>query len=737
MNLEIREATAAERDNWDALIRRFPRVRVEHTRAWLDSLVATGLGDPLYLLWTVDGEIVGCMPGLLRKAGPFRMFGSPLPGWQTGGMGPLFDPARVTTSQLISALIPALEERYGVAHVELLTAQLDGAAMAGLGFRAEETPTWRAPLYPGDEAKQLALFKDSARRNIKRAHKLGLEVRFETDESFVEPHYRQLCDVYVRGGHTISFSLERTRLAFRHLKQANALIAASVWLPDGKTMIASGMFAVEGKELLLWSWAHSTRYRWYRATELLTWSIMTRAMARGCETFDLMGLGDFKAKFGASLDCTKTRWVRSRSAAITRLRDMAGRAYVWQQKLRGKLQRRAAPRDEPTVALVLGDVDLLRAASLAGIPCAVMAGFGEPERYSRLARTVLPDVDSWEHPEQLSERIREFGWSQPEPPVLFYHTDGQLRLLSKNRDRIGQACRFVVPDARLVEDLVDRERFQALATRLKLPVPPACVLRPAEQAVPASLGVAYPVILKPLNRRTASWYRLSGDARVIEVRSAAELQDLWPRLAACGMPVLAQQRVGGFETSVESYVSYVDAQGQVAAEFTGRELRAWPMGVGFSTAIETTDAPDVLALGRSVVSRLKLRGVAKVDLKRGPDGQMYLLGVNARFQGWHHLGARAGVNIPAIVYADLTGTERPTAVTARAGVRWCKPWKDLRAARATGLPLLPWAAWVLGAEVKRGLALDDPWAMLGAAGWRLKRKLHLAPATPTPQSVEA
>ena len=347
MNLELREATAAEQADWNALVRRFPRHRVEHTKAWVDSLAATGLGRPLYLVWTVEGEIVACLPGLLAKVGPFKLYGSPLPGWQTGGMGPLFDSTRVTTGQLIGSLIPMLEDRYGVAHFELLTSQLDPAAMAALGFRAEETPTFRAPLYPGDEAKQMQLLKDSARRNIKRAHKLGLEVRFETEESFIEPHFEQLRDVYLRGGNTISFSLERTRQAFRHLRDAGALIAASVWLPDGKTMIASGMFAVEGRELLLWSWAHSTRYRWYRATELLTWSIMTRAMARGCDTFDLMGLGDFKAKFGASLDCTKTRWVRSRSPAITRLRDMAGRAYAWQQKLRGTLSRRLHAVFEP------------------------------------------------------------------------------------------------------------------------------------------------------------------------------------------------------------------------------------------------------------------------------------------------------------------------------------------------------------------------------------------------------
>jgi hypothetical protein len=359
MNLEIRETTPTELRDWDALVRRFPGRRVEHTRAWIESLVATGLGKALYLVWTVEGDIVACLPGLLKKVGPFLLYGSPLPGWQTGGLGPLFDAARVTTGQLIGALIPVLEERYGVSHIELLTSQLDGRAMAALGFRPEATPTYRAPLFPGDEKRQLQLLKDSARRNIKRAHKLGLQVRLETDESFVEPHYRQLCDVYVRGGNTIPFGVERVRQAFRHMQGAGSLIAMSVRLPDaeGGTMIASGMFAIEGRELLLWSWAHSTRYRWYRATELLTWNVMTCAMARGCETFDFMGLGEFKAKFGATLDATKVRWVRSRTPALTRLRDLAGRAYAWQQKLRGTLRRVLSVFEPKPVAAAAQSVD--------------------------------------------------------------------------------------------------------------------------------------------------------------------------------------------------------------------------------------------------------------------------------------------------------------------------------------------------------------------------------------------
>ncbi len=43
--------------------------------------------------------------------------------------------------------------------------------------------------------------------------------------------------------------------------------------------------------------------------------------------------------FGASLDETKRRWVRSRYAWLTRMRDLAERGYRLEQTVRGRLGR--------------------------------------------------------------------------------------------------------------------------------------------------------------------------------------------------------------------------------------------------------------------------------------------------------------------------------------------------------------------------------------------------------------
>jgi CelD/BcsL family acetyltransferase involved in cellulose biosynthesis len=336
--VHLREALPAEVEAWDKLVTRFENHRVVHTRAWIRSLEDSGYGRPLYLVFEKNGAIVGCLPGLLVSLGPLRLFGSPLPGWQTVSMGPAFDPVQVSTAEMLMALVPFLERRHGVHYIEILSSALDPESMRRLGFRGERAGSYRARLFPSDEEKTLRGLKENARRNIRRGIKLGLVVRFEDDERFVDEHYDQIKEVFHRGGNAVPFGRKRVLAYFRHMRAAGHMKDVSVNLPDGQTSIATGLFTLEGKELLLWMWAHRTRYRWYRPTELMTWTVMKRALAEGGEVFDLMGgRGDFKTKFGAVLDDSKYRWVRSRYRLLILERDVGVKGFRWQHALRGRV----------------------------------------------------------------------------------------------------------------------------------------------------------------------------------------------------------------------------------------------------------------------------------------------------------------------------------------------------------------------------------------------------------------
>jgi len=369
------------------------------------------------------------------------------------------------------------------------------------------------------------------------------------------------------------------------------------------------------------------------------------------------------------------------------------------------------------LACVLGEIDLLRALGEAGIPCAAVARPGHPTRYSRYAAETVEWADPHAEGETLVGRLLEFARAQAEPPVLFYDGDWDLLLVSRERERLRPHLRYVVADAELVEDLVDKARFARLAERLELPVPPCRVL-PAG-AEPDLDGLRFPLVVKPLTRDHASW-RPVARAKAVTVSDAAGLARVLEQ-GGGGIDLLVQELVPGAESRIESYHAYVDESGAVAGEFTGRKLRTHPARYGYSTALVISDAPDVLALGRDVVERLGLRGVAKLDVKRAPDGRLLLLEMNPRFNLWHWPGARAGVDLPALVYADLTGGPRPPRRAARAGVRWCNVPRDVQAMRGGGVGLVPWLGWALGAETKGVVSLRDPLPLLGASAFRLRR----------------
>ena len=102
---------------------------------------------------------------------------------------------------------------------------------------------------------------------------------------------------------------------------------------------------------------------------------------------------------------------------------------------------------------------------------------------------------------------------------------------------------------------------------------------------------------------------------------AGQLARIADDLAAVGVDALVQEAVLGPETRIESYHVYVAADGGTAAEFTGRKVRTFPAGYGYSTALEITEQRDVRDAGRAAVDAIGLTGVAKLDFKRDDAGR--------------------------------------------------------------------------------------------------------------------
>lgn len=372
-------------------------------------------------------------------------------------------------------------------------------------------------------------------------------------------------------------------------------------------------------------------------------------------------------------------------------------------------------------ACVLGDLDLVAPLAMAGVQCAVVAPPGDPARYSRKVH-VVGWADPQSDPAGLLQLLLTYARSQTEPPVLYFQSDQHTLFVSRYLHELAVFFRVLIAEKGLLEDLLDKLRFRVLAERLELPVPRSQVLHPLSSSV-RDLELTFPLLIKPSSRDDKKWVDLEPARKAIRVESEAGLSRLWPALVDFGSGVLIQELIPGPETRIESYHTYVNAHGDVAAEFTGRKLRTKPVEFGRSTALTITEADDVKELGRRITSQLGLRGVAKLDFKRDSSGTLWLLEVNPRYTLWCHPAARAGVNIPALVWADLTKQEPPPSGRVTPGVSWCSPW-DLQAARMAGMSVHQWLAWARRCETRSMMDWHDPLPFLRLCVQRAQRFLR-------------
>jgi D-aspartate ligase len=383
-----------------------------------------------------------------------------------------------------------------------------------------------------------------------------------------------------------------------------------------------------------------------------------------------------------------------------------------------------------TLACVMGDLSIIRALGRADIPVACVIRSGKNEQsLSRYVRRTLAAPDAAVDPDGLVVALLRFGSSLGPRPVLFVDNDEDLLFVSRYREPLSECYRFALPSPELLEDLVDKRRFATLAGRLNLPTPETHVIVKGTATSDPHLRAwdRFPCIVKPALRTHWFGSRLADhviDAqKAICVRSAAELQALAPALEDHPSDFILQALIEGAEQQLVSYHAYV-VEGAVIADFTGRKVRTAPRKYGFSTYVEITDDERVREVGRDIVTRMGFHGVIKLDFKEDSrDGRLYLLEANPRFNLWHHPGAIAGVNLPALVYSDLVspGSQRPEVQRARAGVRWMWAFADLREYREAGeRPGLHWLRELAGADVVEDLCWSDP--LPGAA--RLAKQLH-------------
>lgn len=393
---------------------------------------------------------------------------------------------------------------------------------------------------------------------------------------------------------------------------------------------------------------------------------------------------------------------------------------------------RIHPRSPPV--LLLGGLNVLRALGEAGIPAIIATRDPqEPALASRFCagRLLLPPAHDREALVEslLAAGARLSSLYQRRIP-LYYGNDDGLELVSDFREALSEHFLLLLNGREASRGLLEKDRFEAFARAHGISVPRT--LSWDSSGTDALAGVDGPVIAKP--RSKVGWEQApelrqlfgpQGKGRVFPSGAEALGHPLARKLQE---QLTFQDYVPGTDRDLWSFHGYSDGEGRILACFTGRKIRTSPELTGMSTFLELAHDPAFEAFGRDAAMKMGLVGPYKIDCKKSAhDGGFRVLEVNARYNLWHYLGARNGVNLPAIAYRHLVHGTRPEAqLSHRTAFRWIclrldrEAFRELRAAGR-----LTQGAWVrslfASPKVYDLFAWNDPMPFLRAQAERLAR----------------
>ncbi len=376
--------------------------------------------------------------------------------------------------------------------------------------------------------------------------------------------------------------------------------------------------------------------------------------------------------------------------------------------------RECVNRDDRAAAILFNShitgLAVARSLGRRGVPIIALdpdpKGYALASKYATVA-ALCPNV--LEDEEAFIEYLLDVGRTLDRRGVLYPTNDEWVLAVNRHRARLEQYFHIPFSGPDIVEPVLDKAQLYGTARELGIPIPGTWDLtRENLQRIAATLP--YPCIVKPTEQR--SFYDVFGD-KAWRIGSPEELHAAITR--AAGHPLVAQEIVGQGLTDFYSVCSYIGSDGEAHGTFVGRKLEQYPPDFGTGCLVAAEGQAAIAVRGVRILKAFGYRGISEVEfIYDARDGEHKLLDINTRVWKWIGLPIAAGVDLPWLAYADVTGAPE-VAPPAREGLIWTYA-KDYVALRLAGrgketaayLPEEAWTALFSGDRKQIIDAVIDP-----------------------------
>ena len=319
MTITVGQADPAE---WDTLVQGFSHHTIFHTLQWLRTIEMAHGVRPVLVRADCGGQCIGVWPILEMKKGPLRVIGSPLPGWSTAYLGPLFAERAPIRDTLRAFFAHPLFRRYAYFACKILD-QGCSVDLQEYGFdEVMRFDTYVVDLAQSEESLWNSL-KSECRTRIRKSQKLGVEIRQEQSADFIDDFWNMSIETFAKARIQPTHTREFVESAWEQLHPQGSIIALSAFVDGDRA--ATLVLPFDARTMYYWGGAAFLKYRDVPAHNLLHWEAICRAKRLGLGRYDMVstigGPGRFKSTFGPQAVNMATHWERSPNRWLAALKE--------------------------------------------------------------------------------------------------------------------------------------------------------------------------------------------------------------------------------------------------------------------------------------------------------------------------------------------------------------------------------------------------------------------------------
>ena len=262
-------------------------------------------------------------------------------------------------------------------------------------------------------------------------------------------------------------------------------------------------------------------------------------------------------------------------------------------------------------------------------------------------------------------------------PVLIPASDEYVFFVNKNRRVLQDYFLFMLPDALMTDNLLNKKQQLDMARRLGLETPSYQLVKSYE-ALEKFRGrkLQFPIFIKPLYSFLWQKHFKNKGFQVQDQRDffAKAHLALDNNLAFLVQEIIKGDCSNNFEVSL-----LYNRMKEIKCAVTVRKIRQYPNEFGTACIIETVNNDDVTTLAIDFVKRAGIYGISNTEFKYEPTVDKYRF-IETNVRVWQQIGITETLrcNTALAYYNELTYRDSNVdGASVRIGVKWLDPLPDV------------------------------------------------------------